>query len=282
MTVSNSNFDNEPHLLNVANGVVDLRSGELAAHESGDRFTYCVPTEYHPGARSDLWDRLLGDWFSSDTEMVPYVARCLGYSVTGETKEETFFYVMGPGRAGKGTLVNTVGEVLGHQLAKGVKFDIFTDSRNDPQNFRLAPLHNARLVTASESKRGERFDEGLFKQLTGRDPIEAAFKHRTAFTFTPRFKLWLMSNYPQRGDVDDDSFWYRFRLIEFRKSHIGTEDNSIKDTLLSEAHRRGILAWLLTGAQDWYKRGLGTPAQVWQAAQAAREEQDHVLLWLET
>ena len=196
VTIGDNSFDSEPHLLNVANGVIDLRSGEMAAHESSNRFTYCVPTEYHPGARSDLWDGLLGDWFSYDVEMVDYVARCLGYSVTGKIKEETLFYVKGPGRAGKGTLVNTVGEVLGHQLTKGVKFDVFTDSRNDPQNFRLAPLHHSRMVIASESKRSERFDEGLVKQLTGRDPIEAAFKHKTGFTFTPRFKLWLMSNYP--------------------------------------------------------------------------------------
>jgi putative DNA primase/helicase len=279
VTVSSGEFDHEPHLLNCKNGVIDLRSGELAAHEPSNRFTYCVPTDYTPGERSDLWDRLLLDWFAADHDLVLYLQRAMGYSVTGETKEECLFYVRGPGRAGKGTLVNTVASTLGYELAKGIQFDAFT-MVGDSQNFRLAPLHNARFVSASESKKGERLDEALIKQLTGRDPITAAFKYQTPFTFTPTFKVWLMSNYPPKGDVDDDAFWYRVRLLELTKPHMGTEDNSIKDALLRPENRQGVLAWLVFGSMRWYETSLGTPQKVWDAGEAAREEQDNVLQWI--
>lgn len=279
VTVPTGTFDTEAHLLNTLSGVVDLRTGELATHEPSNRFTYCVPTDYKPGETSELWERLLLDWFNQDHEVMLYLQRAMGYTLTGESKEECLFFVHGPGRAGKGTLVNTVAGLLGAPLAQGVQFNAFTNT-SDAQNFRLAPLRNARMVTASESRKGERLNEAIVKQVTGRDAIQAAHKYGQPFTFTPQFKLWLMSNDLPRGDVDDDAFWYRVRLFTLTKSHMGSEDNGIKDALTQRDNREGVLAWLIHGAMRYYAKGLGTPASVLQNAQNARQEQDHVFQWL--
>ena len=160
-----------------------------------------------------------------------------------------------------------------------VKFTAFTGG-GDSQNFRLAPLRNARMVTASESRKGERLREDLVKQVTGRDAIQAAHKYGQPFTFTPQFKLWFMSNDMPRGDVDDDAFWYRVRLFTLTKSHMGNEDNGMKDALTQRGNREGVLAWLVHGAMRYYDKGLGTLAQIVQNAANARSEQDHVLQWL--
>ncbi len=277
--ISTSNFDSEKHLLNCKNGVVDLRTGQLVTHSPSDRFTYCVPTDYKPGERSELWDNLLLDWFQGDHEVMLYLQRAFGYTLTGESREECLFYLHGPGRSGKGTLINSVGGLLGAPLAQGVSFSAFTSS-GDTQNFRLAPLRAARMVTASESRRGERLNESIVKQLTGRDAIQAAHKYGQPFTFTPMFKLWFMSNEPPKGDVDDDAFWYRVRLFTLTKSHMGGEDNGIKDRLTERANREGILSWLIFGAMRWYARGLGTVAAINANTANARAEQDHVLQWL--
>lgn len=279
-TVASSEFDQEAHLLNCANGIVNLRTGDLVAHESSNRFTYCIPVEYDPGAESDLWQNLILDWFPDNHELALYVQRCMGYTVTGATKEECLFYAYGPGRAGKGTLVNTVVELLGTPLARGLKFDALTDGSRDPQNFRLAPLRTVRLVAASESKKAERLDEGLVKQLTGRDQVDAALKHRDSFSFIPQFKLWIMSNHPPRGDVEDAAFWARIRVVAFNKSYLGAEDTGIKDALRRPDNRRGLLAWLVLGAQKWYLTGLRTPPQVFQTVERVRDAQDTVGMWL--
>lgn len=279
VTVPTSTFDAEKHLLNCQNGVVDLRTGELVTHSPSDRFTYCVGTDYKPGETSELWERLLLDWFDGDFEVMLYLQRAMGYTITGESKEECLFYLYGPGRSGKGTLVNTVAGLLGAPLAQGVQFNAFTGG-GDSQNFRLAPLRNARMVTASESRKGERLREDLVKQVTGRDAIQAAHKYGQPFTFTPQFKLWFMSNDMPRGDVDDDAFWYRVRLFTLSKSRMGSEDTTIKDTLMQRAHREGVLAWLVHGAMRYYDKGLGTLPQIAQSAANARNEQDHVLQWL--
>jgi len=282
VTTLATNFDNEPHLLNVANGVVDLRNGQLVAHEASNRFSYCVPTEYQPDAPAKEWESALGDIFENDWDLIAYLRRALGYSISGETREECMFYFFGKGgRNGKGTIVNTIAEILGHPVAQAISFDVFDgDSRGDVQNFRLAPLHNARFVAASEGKRAKYLNEAKVKHVTGRDAVQVAFKGQTPFTMTPRFKVLLMTNHPVRGDVDDDAFWYRLRVIEFKKSFKGHENKHLKDALLQPASRTGILAWLVLGAQRWYSQGMGEPAKVWEAAQRHRDEFDDAMRFM--
>lgn len=272
-------FDTARHLLNCKNGVVNLRTGEIVSHSPSDRFTYCVDTDYVPGERCELWENLLLDWFNGDHDTILYLQRAFGYTITGDNREECLFYMHGPGRSGKGTMINTVAGLLGAPLAQAVQFDAFVGD-GDTQNFRLAPLRAARMVTASESKKGERLNEKIIKHVTGADPIQVAFKYGQPFSYVPAFKLWLMSNDLPRGDVDDDAFWGRVRLFTLTKSHLGEEDNTLKATLAQADHRRGVLAWLVYGSMRWYDRGLSTPAKIRQNAQTAREEQDMVLRWM--
>jgi len=280
VTLSTGEFDSEKHLLNCQNGVVDLRTGDIRAHRTTDRFTYCVQTDYKPAAKSKLWGDLLQDWFGDDQEIVSYAQRAMGYTITGENREECLFYAYGPGRAGKGTFVNTIAEMLGSPLAQGVQFSVFTGDMGDTLNFRLAPLRSARMATASESRKGDRLNEAIIKNSTGRDAVQAAYKHKDSFSFTPQFKLWMMSNEPPRGDADDDALWNRVRLFAFTKSHLGSEDVTIKDRLSQQSNREGILAWLVAGSVSYYAAGLGTPAQVLENIQSVRQEQDHVYQWI--
>ena len=282
VTVPISDFDQEPHLLNVANGVIDLRNGDLAAHEPSNRFSYCVPVNYDPGAWEGLYHDLMLQWFGGDPDRVAYVQRALGYSLTGEDREECMFYIQGPGRSGKGTAVNTPKEALGFPIAMGTEFALFTDRRNDPQNFRLAPLRNARFVIASESNKAQRLDAAIIKQLTGGgDGIQASFKHKTPFDFVPKFKIWLMSNYPPKGDTDDDAFWWRVRLIQFTKSYMDNPDLSLKERLREQSEREALLSWLVMGAMKWYAHGLGRPAWQQDAVQRARAELDPLQRFLD-
>lgn len=54
------------------------------------------------------------------------------------------------------------------------------------------------------------------------------YKFKDSFTFRPRFKMWLFSNWPANLDVDDDGGWYRLRVISFPFSHAGSEDKGLK------------------------------------------------------
>jgi len=274
-------FDADSDKLNCANGVVNLRTKEIEPHHPGQRFTYCIKTAYKPDADVSLWVKFLNDALGSQ-EVVDYLQAALGYSVTGDTREECMFYVEGKTRSGKGTFSETILRLLDKPLGVGAEFKTFTASRDgDTQNFDLAQLKPARFIVASESKRHENLNDAKIKSLTGGDYIRCAHKHREHFEYRPQFKIWLLSNWPLKGDVDDDAFWARVRLFKFENSWLGKEDKTLKYRLLEESSLEGVLSWIVDGAARWYREGLITPKQISDNLDTTRGSLDHIQHWIE-
>ncbi len=267
-------WDDDPWLLGVQNGVVDLRTGELRPGRWEDRITMQTRFPYVADARSELWERTVSDIFKDDPEVVDFVHRSLGYSLTGDCREEVFFMCRGDGRNGKGTIINTVAHILGdyhdnlsfHSLERG-QFGP-REQTND-----IAKLVHRRFVTASETT-GGRLDESRIKSMTGRDPLTARFLHKEFFTFVPEFKLWLSVNLPPKVRDDSEGFWARTRVIPFLQCYEDRpdKDERLKDKLQVEGE--GVLSWLVRGCLRWQESGLGSPPGVKVAVARYRAAED--------
>lgn len=276
-------FDAEPDMLNCRNGVLDLRTGELMAHDPAQRFMHCTAVDYRPGADQSAWCTWLAETVGE--EQAAWLQLAVGYSLTGHTREEVLIYLFGPPRAGKGAFTETLLALLGSPLAKEINFATFTAQRTgDTQNFDLAPLKPCRLVAASESNAYERFNEAKIKAITGGNEIYCAHKHRAHFNYRPQFKVWLSSNQPVNADPDDEAVWGRLRLIEFPHSHLGAEDKLLKQRLRTPAVLEGVLAWAVQGAMRWYAlggAGLSEPATSMALKDQQRETLDAAGMWIE-
>lgn len=275
-------FDKSPDLLNCANGVVDLRNGAIHNHSPTHYFTYCIDIDYNPSADYVDWLEFLHNVTGSH-EITEYLQKACGYSATGYTNEECLFYVYGPTRSGKGTFTETILNILGKPLGVESDFATFTAKREgDTQNFDLAPLKPARLIIASESSKYDSLNEAKVKLATGGNWIRCAFKHRDHFEYKPQFKIWLVSNHKVTGDVDDDAFWGRIRVVVFPHSHLGKEDKTLKAKLSTPEMLEGILAWIVEGSVAWFNspNGLEAPQAVKDATKDTRNEQDNVQQWL--
>jgi putative DNA primase/helicase len=277
-------FDQDPELLNVANGVLNLRTGQLTDHHPSQRFTYCLDTLYNPDADQSLWRQFLEEVVGGGPEVLEYLQLAVGYSLTGYTREECLFYVHGPTRSGKGTMTETLLRLLPKPLAVEVDFTTVTASRDhDTQNFDLAPLKPARVLFASESNKYETLNAGKIKSLTGGNEVRCAFKHRDHFSYRPQYKMWLVSNHPVNADVDDDALWYRVKVIEFPNSLAGHEDKGLKLRMRQPESLEGVLAWAVEGAIKWHAlgaSGLATPDAVTASTQRHRDDLDFVGSWL--
>lgn len=276
-------FDSNPELLNCQNGVINLRTGTLHPHDAGQLFTYCIPVDYDPTADYAAWIAFLNQTVTTP-EVIGYMKLAAGYSATGHTNEECLFYIHGPTRSGKGTFAETLLTLFCKPLGVQADFSTFTAKREgDTQNFDLAPLKPARFIAASESDKYDTLNEAKIKTITGGDWIRCAFKHRDHFEYRPQFKVWLLSNHPIKGDVDDDAFWGRVKIIEFPHSHLGQEDKTLKHRMKSPASLRGVLRWIVEGAMEWFKnpQGLHTPPQVDDANKQRRYELDYIQQWLD-
>lgn len=100
--VEASVFDCCPYLLNVANGTIDLRTGDLRKARRGDYITKLVPVEYHPDADAPRWLRFLAEAVPDDATR-DHLQVWSGYCATGESREQVFHVHHGAGANGKST-----------------------------------------------------------------------------------------------------------------------------------------------------------------------------------
>ncbi len=265
-------WDADPWLFGMGNGVLDLRTGQLRDGHLEDRITRHSAIAFDPGAAAPRWVRFLFEIFSENNEVTDFVQRAVGYSLTGDTSEQCLFILHGSGANGKSVFLETLRYVLG-DYAHNMPFSAieFWGRAAIPND--IAPLDGPRLVTAAESNEGSRLNEARIKALTGRDKISARFLHKEFFTFTPRCKFWLCVNHLPVVRDDSFAFWRRVRLIPFERQFKGQEaDQHLAEKLRAEA--QGILAWAVRGCTYWRNHGLQAPAGVQRATQQYQKDSD--------
>jgi len=267
-------FDADPFLLNCTNATIDLRNGEPRIHERTDYLTKKCPTPYDADAKSPLWDKFLSDVFG-DAALVSYIARVVGYVLTGSGKEQVVFILHGTGSNGKSTFLNTLLKVLGKDYAAQIDASTITGGRKGGASNDIARLRGIRFVSSIEVGEGRRLNEALVKQFTGGDTIAARFLYKEFFEFEPEFKLFIAANHKPEVQGQDHATWRRVRLVPFEKTFTdATKDPELPAKLLAEA--RGILAWAVRGCLDWQKNGLLTPEVVKAATLAYKSEMNEL------
>jgi putative DNA primase/helicase len=262
-------WDADPWLLGTPSGVVDLRTGIARPGRPRDRITMQTRAKFEPTAPCPRWEQFLGEVFDGQDELITFLQRAIGYSLTGITTEQVLFMLYGTGANGKGTFVNTLKHALGDYAWNMPFATVELHERSAIPND-IAALVNRRFVIASETNDGTRMNEARVKALTGCDPMTARFLHSEFFEFEPVAKFWLSVNH--RPIVRDNSygFWRRLRLIPFKKRF--TLDGTLAAQLEREAP--GILAWAVRGALAWQADGLAAPAVVIAATDAYEAESD--------
>jgi putative DNA primase/helicase len=273
ISVRLTDFDADPWMLNCSNGVVDLRTGEIATHKPD---LYCMrfcPVQYDPCEECPHWEQFLAT-IIPDADTRAYVQRAVGYSLTGLTDERVMFILHGSGRNGKTTMLETIARVIGTYGARTPTSTLMKRAIGSIPND-IARLVGMRYVYASEAEDGQRLAESVIKDLTGGDTVSARFLHAEWFDFKPRFKVWLGTNHKPEVRGTDQAIWDRLPLIPFT---VRIPDDQVVPR--REIDRRfnaeasGILSWAVDGCLKWQREGLGAPRQVRNATNAYREDMD--------
>jgi putative DNA primase/helicase len=280
VSVRSVDFDANPMLFNCLNVTIDLNTGEPREHCRADLISKVAPVEYEPIAKCPTWLEFLNTVTGGSAELTDYLQRCVGYSLTGQTREHALFLLYGTGANGKSTFLEVLRYVFG-DYSQAADFGSFLFSNGLPIRNDLAKLHGARFVTANESDSGKRLDETVVKQMTGGDKVTARFLYGEHLEFTPQFKLWLGTNHKPTIRGQDEGVWRRIRLIPFTVSIPSQQqDHMLRDKLMLEAP--GILNWALQGLAQWLTNGLQEPAAVKEATTEYRADQDVIGHFLET
>ena len=176
--------------------------------------------------------------------MIAFMQRALGYSITGDCREECCFFTWGDGGNGKGTVMNTLGWLFGDYTDDMPYSTLERSERGSGIPNDVAKLAGKRFITCAEVNEFN-LNEARLKALTGRDPMTARFLHHEFFTFIPVCKIWIATNNKPKIVGQDDGIWRRIHLIPFTQKFEGRENKQLKDQLREELP--GILNWIIAG-----------------------------------
>lgn len=274
-------MDTHEMLLNTPGGIINLRTGQTIEHNPDYYLTKITGAEYSPNVDCPRWLTFLREIFNNDDDLIRYVQKAVGYSLTGTTKEQCVFFLYGNGRNGKSTFLEVVRSIFGDYCSNIQPETIMVKhSQGGAINSDIARLKGARLVTTVEPNEGARLNEGLLKQLTGDDVVTARKLYGDEFEFTPVFKLWMATNHKPIIRGTDTGIWRRIHLIPFTMQIPASKiDKNLKYKLAAELP--GIFRWAVEGCLIWQREGLGMPHAVEAEVREYRREMDVISAFIE-
>ncbi|EKD43526.1 MAG: hypothetical protein ACD_72C00242G0004 [uncultured bacterium] len=275
ITDNGNSWDSDKMLLCCPNGIIDLRSGELRNGKPEDRITMQTKVKYDPNASSPQWEKFINEIFGGNENLIHYVQKALGYSISGDMSEQIVLFCYGIGSNGKSVMFSAVSETLGdysHSVpASTFQRNIYNNSTND-----VAAIEFKRFLISAESLSSSKINEQRMKKWSGGDAETARYLYSEFFTFNPVCKIWLFVNHKPQIEDDSFGFWRRVRLIPFNKQFKGAEmDKHLAEKLKSEYE--GILNWLVKGFLMWQHEGLEpTPDIISRATKDYQTENDEL------
>lgn len=281
IAVDNTELDTDSYLFNCKNGTLDLRSGQLRLHRKEDLITNLSPVAFDPSALCPLWDSLLNRIMGGDAEMISYLGRAVGYSLTAETSEQCFFFLYGTGANGKSTFLSTIERVLGKGYAASVDPSLFTSKEMNEHSTEICDLDGPRCIITSECEERQKLAEAMMKRVTGgTDKLRARRMRANPYEFSPKLKLWMAGNHEPVIRGTDEGIWRRVRKVPFLIT-IPDDEKDPDFPVKLQAELPGILAWCVRGCLDWQAQGLKTPIAVNEATEAYRADSDPIAQYLD-
>lgn len=267
--------------LNTPSGIINLKNGDVKAHNPEYYFTKITSVDCAEAADCPRWLAFLDDIFAGDKDLIRYIQKAVGYSLTGSTAEQCAFFLYGTGRNGKSTFIDVIRDVFGDYAANIQPETIMVkSSQSNAINSDIARLKGARLVTSVEPNEGVRLNEGLLKQLTGDDTVTARKLYSDEFEFKPEFKLWMATNHKPIIRGTDTGIWRRIHMIPF---NVQIPEDKVDKNLTHKlkAEMTAIFKWCIDGCLMWQREGLQMPAAVLKSVREYRREMDVISAFIE-
>jgi len=269
-----TDFDSNPEILVVENGTLDFKEGLFREHRPVDNATVRSPITFDVEAECPMWDAFL-DRFIPDVETQQYLARAIGYSLTGLVNHDALFFSYGKGANGKSTFFGVLKILLG-DLMTTVPIAALLAAKSDSNfDYHKASMEGKRVVLTDEIPEGRTLQDSQVKAITGGDAINARRPFENPYVFIPTHKLWLMGNHKPEVKGTDEGIWRRVNAIPFLVT-IKESERRPRHELMTEFSREaaGILNWAIRGLIESRDIGLCAPEQVVEATREYREESD--------
>ena len=242
-------FNRNPYLVNVRNGLLDIRDMSFKEHTPSYLSTVQLNVEYNPQVDCPQFKKFLNEVL--DCKLIPLVQEIVGYLLTTNTASQKAFVFWGPARTGKSTLLWVVEYLLlGKKNVSNIPWQEIGDK------FKTAELLGKLANVFSDLPSKSIDDTGIFKVVTGEDYLMAEKKNKNPFKFKPFARLVFSCNELPRNYVDRaEGFCRRLIIVPFsRQIEKSKIDKALKYKFQEE--KEGILNWALEGLKRLYENNF--------------------------
>jgi RepB DNA-primase from phage plasmid/Family of unknown function (DUF5906)/D5 N terminal like len=188
-----------PNLVACRNGILDLETRALQSHGPLFFATNCLPLDYDAAApEPKRWRQFLEELWPAnkegvyDREAEETLQEIAGYLLTSDTKQQKIFLVIGPPRSGKGTIVNTLTELLGKDNC------VFPTLSGLSDTFGCWPLIDKKVAFITDARISTRADTHKVAErllsISGGDSQTINRKHQAFWTGKLNVRFLITTN----------------------------------------------------------------------------------------
>lgn len=264
-------WDADGWTLNVLNGEIDLRTGDLRQHDPKHLHSLIAGVEYIPDAVDPRWTAHL-DRFLPNENVRRQVQRDLGVALVGGTLIERLPMWCGAGANAKTTTGRIVQRTYG-DYARTAAPNLLVASKYERHSTEIADLAGSRIVFSEEIGSGKALDLPQVKQLTGGGVKKARYMRQNFFEFAQTFSIFLLVNHRPRVTDNDHGTWRRLTLIPWTEK-IAESERRDQDEVVAELAGPAVLAWMVAGLHDFIADRAWIAPEVDEATSEYRRTED--------
>jgi putative DNA primase/helicase len=256
-------------LVAMRNGLLDTRKGKLHPHDPAYFTTWSLPFDHDRDASEpDEWLTFLDSIWPDDPESINTLQETIGYIVSGDTRQQKTFLIVGPKRSGKGTIGRVLKSLIGSANTCGPTLSSLAG------DFGLQPLLGKPLAIIADARLSGRTDQAIITErllaISGEDHLDVQRKFKEAITLTLPTRVLILTNELPRLADTSGALASRFVPLVMTRSFYGREDHALSDRL--ERELPGILNWSLDGYRRLRERGAFVTPEASIQAQTQMEE----------
>ena len=257
LSISASLFDADPMILATRTDWVNLETGTAHAPDPKILISKASDVNFGIAATCPRFEQFVDDIFEGSSELISFVRRAIGYSLTGSTSEQCLFIMIGDGANGKSTFINVIKHLLGTYGTTAAAQTLIAQGGSSIGDD-LVDLARSRFISVSETEEGQSLAEAKIKQMTGGDTLKGRPLYGSYVEFKIIGKLWLATNSLPQINNSDYGIWRRIMAIPFNRTFsVEEQDKTLQSKLMEELP--GILNWAIQGCLDWQREGLNPP-----------------------
>jgi len=233
-------LDSNAYTIGFKNGVYDFKANEFREGRPDDYISRTTKIDYLDCTKEGYEEGI--EWLNGfmrkifpDPNLREYMWNHAATGLIGNNKNQTFNIYTGCGRNGKSKFVDLMRFGIGDYYGK-VPTQLITQKRTSigSTSSEVAQLKGIRYAVMTEPRKGDTINEGIMKEITGEDEIQARHLHQEAFVFVPQFTMCLMTNVLPGFKSNDDGTWRRIRKIDFESKFIKEGDRDYPPSKVPE------------------------------------------------